>query len=307
MAGKLIRKPAIKAKDRRAPAIRTTNKAERGVAYDVFSNAAARMGAGTSSVAEGAGYEMVRLSMNYWLMLTLYRNHWLARRIVDGYPEDMVRAWPTLVSELDPGDIKDFDRTLERTQTEQKLLLALKWADLFGGGGALIAIRGHERLLEEPLNLDDVNPGSYQGLIPFDRWSGIYPESEVADDISDPLTFGLPEYYRCQTQGTESFKVHASRILRFCGPEVPRPELQAQQYWGISRLELVYEELRKRDNASWSILNLMFRAQILVKQDPELASILSGASIGTAGQQRFLRAMQAQNELLSNQSMMILG
>jgi len=293
---------------RRSSAIVTDSKSERGMAYDVFTNAAARIGYGTPSVAEGTDYTLLRLSNNYWLMITLYRNHWLSRRIVDSHPDDMVRAWPNLISELEPGDIKSFNRTIGRTQTQQKTLKASKEGNLFGGAGALIVIRGHEKALEEPLNLDDINPGSYCGLIPFDRWSGIYPDSDVSTNIEDPLNFGLPEYYRCQSvEASKSFRVHASRVLRFCGPEVPRPEQQAQMYWGISVLELVYEELRKRDNASWSILNLMFRAQIVAQKNPELASMLSGAAASGQALSRFLRVMQAQNELLSNQSMLILG
>jgi hypothetical protein len=42
------------------------------VGFDYFRNLAARMGYGTPSLAEGTEYEMVRLSNDYWLMLTLY-------------------------------------------------------------------------------------------------------------------------------------------------------------------------------------------------------------------------------------------
>jgi hypothetical protein len=119
----------------------------------------------------------------------------------------------------------------------------------------------------------------------------------------------LPEYY--EVRGTEGggidFKIHASRILRFIGPEVPTPEFQAQVYWGISVLEVVWEELRKRDNASWAILNLLFRAQILAQQNPELAQALSGLGMSQQALISFQRRMEAQNELLSNQSMVILG
>jgi uncharacterized protein len=94
--------------------------------------------------------------------------------------------------------------------------------------------------------------------------------------------------------------------LRFCGPEVPSPELEASSYWGISVLELAFEELRKRDNASWNILQLMFRAQILTQVNPDLASIVSGLGASQQAAQKYYQIMEMQNQLLSNNSMLIL-
>src|SRR5208283_3260225 len=183
------------------------------------------------------------------------------------------------------------------------------WSRLFGGAGALMVIKGHENILDKPLKLDDINPDSYKGLIVFDRWSGITPVGNQAQDVESPLTFGLPLAYTVHGQnGNEAlFDIHASRILRFTGPDVPTPEHEANQYWGISVLELVMEEMRKRDNASWSILQLLFRAQIMTQVNPELAQMLSGATTGGAALTKFAQVYQQQNELLSNQSMLILG
>ena len=298
------------AKDK-APALNgASRKSKTSTALDYFVNMAARMGWGTASLTESTTYELIRLSNNYWLMLTLYRNHWLARRIVDGKAEDMVRAWPKVISELEPDDIQNFERTLKRTYTKRQLLRALKWSRLYGGAGALMVIKGHEDILDEPLDIDDVNPQSYLGLIPFDRWVGIWPMSgDVSFDQDHPQDWGLPKYYQCggSEQGGQTFKVHASRILRFCGPEVPTPEFQAQMYWGISVLELVYEELRKKDNASWSILNLLFRANLIARVDPQLDQFLSGLGTNQTAMMKLQQTLQAQNELMSNQSMMILG
>jgi len=283
-------------------------KSERSTAFDYFTNMLARMGHGTPSLAESTEYDLVRLSNNYWLMVTLYRNHWIVRRVVDLPAQDMTRAWPKLVTDLDPDDIKDFDRTVQRTYSPRQIRRAIKWARLYGGGGALIAIKGHEKFLDEPLDLDDVNPGSYLGLIPFDRWVGIYPLGTVAQDMDHPHEWGLPEYYECNATDTgQSFRVHASRILRFTGPEIPTPEFQAQMYWGLSVIEVIWEDLRKRDNASWAILQLLFRANLIARIEPELAQMLSGINASQAALQRYAATMQAQNELLSNQSMLIMG
>jgi phage-related protein (TIGR01555 family) len=290
-----------------SPALQATPRLQ-SVAYDYFSNQMARMGWGTASLPEATQYEMVRLSNNYYLLLTLYRNTWIARRIVDLPAIDMTRAWPKVVCDRSPMEIQKFDRTVQRTYTPRAIRQAAKWARLYGGAGALIAIKGHEEYLNEPLDLDDITPGSYLGLIPFDRWVGIYPSGSVSDDIASPLNWGLPSSY--EVRGPDSgmdFHVHSSRIIRFLGPEVPTPELQAQIWWGLSVLEICYEEMRKRDSASWAILNLLFRANIIAQVNKELGQMLSGIGSSQQALINFERRMQAQNELMSNQSMMILG
>lgn len=277
------------------------------VAMDVFSNRAARMGFGTPSVAENAEYKLERYTNDYWLMITLFRNHWLARKIVERPAQDMCKAWPRLQCDLEPDLIAKFDRTVRRTYIPLQIQKAITWANLFGGSGALMVVEGQEDRLDEPLDLDQVNPGSFKGLVVFDRWSGITPKGNVVDDINLPMSYGTPEFYTVNGIDGPLFDIHHSRILRFTGPEVPQPEYQASMYWGISRLEIVYEELRKCDNMDWSILQLMFRAQILTQVNPELAGLISGASASQQAALKYFQVMQAQNELLSNNSMLVLG
>jgi phage-related protein (TIGR01555 family) len=285
-----------------------TQLESRSAAFDFFQNAMARTGYGTSSLPEATEYVLDRLSNNYWLLVTLYRNHWISRRIVDLPAQDMTRAWPKITCDLPPDDIMKFDRTVQRTYTPNQIRTALKWARLYGGAGALMALKGHEDILDEPLELDDITPGSYMGLIPFDRWVGITPSGFALDDYTRPQDWGLPDYYNCNSpDSADSFKVHSSRIIRFQGPDVPTPEKQAQIYWGISVLEPTYEDLRKRDNASWAMLNLMMRANIIARIEPSMEQMLSGLGSSQQAVKQFNARMEAQNFLLSNQSMMIMG
>ncbi len=289
-------------------------KARDASAMDVFSNPPARMGWGSPSVAEGAGYTLNRLTNDYWLMITMFRNHWISRRMCELPAQDMCKAWPTIKSELNPKQITKFGRTLAATLTQQRFQEAITWARLFGGAGAVPIIDGHEDILDQPLDVDEINPGTYRGLIVFDRWSGISPSLEFANNIESPIDYGMPEFYEVKGPGidTYSFKIHHSRILRFCGPQVPYPEKAAQQNWGISVLEPAFEEIRKRDNASWSILQLLFRAQILTQVNPQLAQLMSGLAapggqLVGGGATAFAQQYQIQNDLLSNNSMLILG
>lgn len=274
--------------------------------FDAFRNVAARMGYGTPSLPEGTEYVLTRLTYNYWLMITLYECQWLCRRIIDAPVHDMIRAWPRIISDLTPDQLKGFSRTLARCAVPATVGLIMKWARLFGGAGGLMVIDGHENILDEPLDLDAVSPGSFQGVIPFDRWSGIVPDAEVSTDFDYPGNYNLPKFYSIRADGVEKSKVHHSRILRFTGPTVPQPEFQAYSRWGISYLALVYEEVRKRDNMSTAILNLMFRASILGQKNNQLAGLLSGLNGPGDAAVKYYEIMQQQNQLLSNQSMLIL-
>ena len=274
---------------------------------DAFTNALARMGAGTPSLLEGTAYPLTRLTRNYMLMQSLYRSNWIARKIIDCMAEDMMKNGYSLTSGVTPKQIGKFSKALRKTQTNAALLRALKWGRLFGGSAALMIIKGHEGILNRPLDYEDVELDSFRGLLVFDRWSGIYPGSKMVDDVENCADFGLPEFYQITTQNpTRTFQVHASRILRFIGRDLPNWEKQVEQQWGISEYEVIYEELRKRDNTSWNIANLIFRANILAYKQPDLAQMLAGAGSSGMATQRLMAALQLQNQLISNQSMLIL-
>ena len=281
--------------------------AEMARAMDFFSNPAARTGYGTPNLTESAEYPLVRLTFNYWTLISLFEGSWIARRIVETPAKDMVRAWPRLTSDISPKELTKIDRVLRKTNSKNAVLTAMTWARLFGGAGCLMVIDGQEHELDKPLDLDEIPIGGFKGLIPFDRWSGIYPGTEMCQDIKRPVDFNLPESYNVQATGGQSFKVHASRILRFTGPTVPTPEREAYSMWGVSVIEPVYQELQKRDNVSWNIVNLTFRACILGMKMPDLAALMSGLGMpGNAGMQ-FEQRMSQLNHMLSNQSLIPLA
>jgi len=272
-------------------------------AQDVFTNAAARTGYGTPSLGQGSEYSLVRLSFDYWQLITLFRNHWISRRIVEVPAQDMVKAWPKMTSDVEPKDLTRIDRALRKTNTKNNVLTGLTWGRLFGGAGGLIVIDGQENELDQPLDLDSIKIGAYKGIIAFDRWAGISPSGDVCTDINRPLDFNKPEMYDCRVAGGASFQVHSSRLLRFLGPTVPTPEVEAQSYWGISVLEPTYESITRLDNMYFNLLNLSFRANLIGMKFPELAQLLSGLGSSQMATQKFEQRMSSLNHLMSNQSL----
>lgn len=270
---------------------------------DAFQNVLARLGAGTPNLLEGTDYPMTRLTQNFQLLNSLYRSHWIVRKIIDCPAEDMVKNWITIKTQMDPNDIQRFEKLQRTTRVRRDILQCLKWSRLYGGAGAVIIIEGHEDMLEQPLDYDSIMPGSFKGLIPCDRWTGIVPGAELITDVTSP-DFGLPEYYNWVTDEF-SVQVHHSRVLRFTGREMPYIERYAEQQWGISEIELVFDELKKRDNTSWNIAQLVFLANLRVLKMGDLGELLAVTDENT--QKDLYNTVQAQNWLMNNMGMYILN
>ena len=224
--------------------------------------------------------------------------------MIDTIPVDALKNWIELRCEADSDMIAVFKREERQTMVREKLCTAWKWGRLYGGAGAVMMIRGQEDMLDEPVDFDMIMPGDFKGLLVLDRWSGISPSAENISDINSP-DFGLPLYYRVTTQDGTFYNVHASRVLRFIGRDLPLWEKLAEVQWGISEVEVIYEELTKRDNTSWNIASLVFLANIRVLKMGDLGQIL--ASGNAAATRRVYNVLSAQNQLMSNMSLQVIG
>ena len=254
---------------------------------DAFSNPAARIGFGTMDLLQATEYPLTRMTQNYQLLTSLYRDNWIVQNIVATIPNDMIRKWYEIRSGIAPEYIDQMARLERTTQLRKKLLTGLCWGRLYGGAVGVILIRGQNDM-SQPLDLDSIMPGSFLGLQILDRWSGVYPESDVVTDPSDP-DFGLPDYYiiRDETTGQTAVRVPHSRAIRFIGRELPWLEQVAD-----------YSEVVKRDNVSGNIAALTFRANVNYLEADGLDQLLGTAN--TEMQRRFWNLMQAQAIMESN-------
>ena len=272
---------------------------------DSFQNPLTRSGVFMPNALEATQYPLTRFGRDWQTINSLYRSHWVVRRIIDVIPEDMTKNGYKITTQLDPDAMKKLETTFRRTSTHAKLLKGLKWGRLYGGAGALIMIEGQEDMLDQPLELDHVMPDSYKGLLVLDRWSGIAPNEDLVEDPGDP-EYGMPKSYTitCDTLD-KGIRVHHSRILRFMGRDLPYLEELAENYWGASELEHVIDELRKRDNVSWNIAMLTFMANLRVMKMDGMGMMLA---TGNENAQRDLyNTVQAMNSLMNNNSIQILG
>ncbi len=262
---------------------------------DEFSNPLFRLGHGSQSPLEATEYRTTRLTDNYALLSSLYGDNWVVQNVVGIIPDDMTKKWFTVTGTLSPEQSEALDRLQRDTGLRESVNEGLRWGRLFGGAAGLIWIDGHEGILDRPLDLDTVYPGSFKGLPVYDRWCGITPADGLALDRGELV----PEFYTVtQEDGTVLERVHHSRIIRFTGRKLPYFRRVTEQYWGASEVESLYREVVKYDNTTANIAALTFRANVdtmKVKNLEQLFSIASGEQ-----QRRFWNTMQAQSVLKSN-------
>lgn len=274
-------------------------------ATDSYSNQPSRIGSNSGNIASQGSYPLTRFTQQYMTLLAMYRSHWIVRKVVDVLAEDMLKDAPKLSCDLPPEQIAKFDKVLRDTGTMDKLTMALKWGRLFGGGVAVICIEGHDDLME-PLQVEDVDLGSYRGLIALDRWAGVFPDAKLVTDMNYPKDFGLPESYTC-TMNSAVVQVHHTRLIRFTGRPLPEWERQVEMYWGLSEVEIIFDELQKRDYASWNIISLLTRAQIMSVKDDQLAQSMSGAGKSNQAFNQYLDRMDAMAQSMNNQGLLVVG
>ena len=272
---------------------------------DAFSNPLFRLGYGSQSPLEATEYPTTRMTGNYALLNSLYRDNWVVQNVVGIIPDDMTKKWCTLCGNIGPEYLAEFQRVQRVTSLRERVNEGLRWGRLYGGAAGLIMLRGQEGMLDKPLDLDSILPGSFSGLYILDRWCGVNASIELVTDMQDP-DFGLPDYYTISSPENRLVaKVHHSRIVRFTGRDLPYLERIAEQYWGASEVEALYKDVVKHDNVSENMAALTFRANVDTMEVPNLDQLFSLSS--GEQQRRFWNTMQAQSVLKSNFGMQVVN
>jgi len=157
-------------------------------------------------------------------------------------------------------------------------------------------------MLGQPLELESIYPGTFQGLYILDRWQGVVPGMELVFEGGEPV----PAYYSItDAKGNTVAKVHHSRLVRFTGRDLPFLERVAELYWGESEVEALYNDVVKHDNVAANMAALTFRANVdtmEVQNLDQLFSVTSGEQ-----QRRFWNVMQAQSVMKSNFGMQLVN
>ena len=265
---------------------------------DAFSNPLFHLGYGSQSPLEATEYPLTRMTDNYALLNSLYRGNWVVQNVIGLMVDDMLREWYT-VKGVPPDALTALDKLERRVGLRECLNEGLRWGRLYGGAAGLILIKGQDDL-SQPLDLDMVYPGSFQGLYILDRWQGITPNIGLTIERGKevPTSYSIND-----GNGHTVANVHASRVIRFTGRDLPRIERQTEMYWGESELEALYNEVVAHDNVSANMAALTFQANVNTMEVKGMEQLLSMSS--PAVQRRFWQVMQAQATLRSNFGMQL--
>lgn len=269
---------------------------------DAFSNPLFRLGYGSQSPLEATEYPLIRMTDNYALLNSLYRDNWVVQNVVGIIPDDMTKKWFAPAGAVGPEHLKELERVQRVTALRERVNEGLRWGRLYGGAAGLIMIRGQEGMLGQPLELESIYPGTFQGLYILDRWQGVVPGMELVFEGGEPV----PAYYSItDARGNTVAKVHHSRLVRFTGRDLPFLERVAELYWGESEVEALYNDVVKHDNVAANMAALTFRANVdtmEVQNLDQLFSVTSGEQ-----QRRFWNVMQAQSVMKSNFGMQLVN
>ena len=269
---------------------------------DAFSNPLFRLGYGSQSPLEATEYPLTRMTDNYALLNSLYRDNWVVQNVVGIIPDDMTKKWFAPAGAVGPEHLKELERVQRVTALRERVNEGLRWGRLYGGAAGLIMIGGQEGMLGQPLELESIYPGTFQGLYILDRWQGVVPGMELVFEGGEPV----PAYYSItDARGNTVAKVHHSRLVRFTGRDLPFLERVAELYWGESEVEALYNDVVKHDNVAANMAALTFRANVdtmEVQNLDQLFSVTSGEQ-----QRRFWNVMQAQSVMKSNFGMQLVN
>ena len=268
--------------------------AEAVAVNDQFSNPLFRLGYGSQSPLEATEYPLTRMTDNYALLNSLYRDNWVVQNVVGLMVDDMLREWYKLRGTISPEYQDELARVERVTQIRARLNEGLRWGRLYGGAAGLIMIDGQNDL-SKPLDLEMIYPGSFKGLYILDRWQGISPNIRLVFEGGEEV----PESYSVvDGSGNTVATVHHSWVIRFTGRELPRIERQAELYWGESEVEALYKDVVAHDNVSANMAALTFQANINTQEVQNLEQLFSLGS--TEQQRRFWSTMQAMSVVRSN-------
>lgn len=248
--------------------------AGRAFAADSFQNLEARLGAGAGSMMDASGYALSNLITRQPRQLEyMYRGSWIVGAVVDAIADDMTQAGVDFGSAISPGLSQEITSELADLEIFQAVGDVIRWARLYGGAIGVLMIDGQD--LSEPLRLDTIGVGQFRGILPLDRWSLVLTVDQVVTGMGPSL--GRPEFYQVGPNAPAMVgqKIHHTRVIRQEGVRLPFVQRQAEQGWGLSVVERMYDRLLAYDSATTGAAQLVFKAYLRTLKVKGLTQLLA--------------------------------
>ena len=258
---------------------------------DSLSNLAASLGVGRDKAAHDAfGLRTLERAE----VEAMYRGDWLARKVVDIVPYDIVREWRAWSGHARRRGA-DGGRGAPARPAQGD-------AARHGAGPALWRRRHPARHgRDRPRQTRPAArraPAARRPQVPACR-QPLAARRRGLD--ADPLSpwFGEPALYELSAPGRAPLALHPSRVVRFLGHPLPDPTL-APSFWSDSVLQVLYDAVHAVALTTAGATSLMHEAKVDIVTVPNLSEHLSSAETTQQLSARFAyaAAMKSINNLL---------
>jgi phage-related protein (TIGR01555 family) len=236
----------------------------------------------------------VPLNNNELELNTLFRDSWLAKKIINSVTEDMVREWFKVTVD----DQKDFDFCQMEKRWKLRPLVenSIRWSRLYGLSYIIIGTRGQE--LSEELGIVKKDSISFIKVMDCYRVS---PGSDIDYDIESP-NFDLPTTYTIST-GNLQKTVHWTRVIRVEGQAIPNQAWLQNNRKADSELQHSYESIKSYDGIKASIVSMFYEANVDILKVEGLTELLSTRD----GEAKIIRRFQNAATLKSFNRLFLIG
>jgi uncharacterized protein len=269
---------------------------------DTYQNFLSQTGIGTNNQSSAGTYGFTPITRNHQLLEWAYRGSWIVRKIVDAPAEDMTRQGTTIDCDMRPDTMDEMQDFWEEKLLWTRLDETLKWSRLYGGAIAVIVIDGQR--FSDPLRMDTVGKGQFQGLIAMDRWM---LQPQYTDLVSDPGSpdYGNPKFYDvvADARTLPYMKIHHTRTLRFDGITLPYWQKMYENGWGMSILEPMWDRLVAFDSTTQGAAQLVFKAHLRTLKLPKLRENIAG---GGRAMQAVLKHVEMMRIMQTNEGITLL-
>jgi len=208
-----------------------------------------------------------------------YRGDWIARKVIDVPPFDMIREWRRWHAA--PEQIAAIEAEEARLDVQRKVARALRLARLYGGAALVLGAGDGDPAQPLP----PLGRGGLRYLHVMHRWE-IAP-GEIDRDVLSP-GFGEPGWYQVASAGRGGVRLHPSRVVRLAGAELP--DGAGTDGWGDSVLQAVMDAIRHAGLAAQGVATLIHEAKLDVIRIPQLTQNLAQADYAQRLVDRFTLA-----------------
>lgn len=263
---------------------------------DGFQNLSARLGRGTGNLQDASTYvvsnPITRMPRN---LEAMYRGSWIVGAVIDAVADDMTRAGVDFSSAVKPEVIDALQGAINDLDIMGAVADTIRWARLYGGAIGVLMIDG--QALDKPLRPETVAKDQFKGILPIDRWSLNPNVTDVVTDIGPHL--GKPKFYDIgpNAPAFQMKRVHYTRVIRMDGVKLPYFQRMAEQGWGQSVVERMFDRLLAFDSTTTGAAQLVFKAYLRTLKVQGLRQILAAG-----GQAEEALAKQVENIRLYQQT-----